>query len=110
MICRVVNLHTDPSGYDIYIGRAGHGQDGYFGNPYRMGHHCPRCKQPHPTPDTTIDCYRAYFEERIHRDHAFRERVRALRGKVLGCFCKPKPCHGDVLADYVNRFFKDPSE
>lgn len=21
-----------------------------------------------------------------------------LRGKILGCFCKPGPCHGDVLA------------
>lgn len=26
-----------------------------------------------------------------------------LKGKVLGCFCKPKACHGDVLADLVNK-------
>ena len=25
-----------------------------------------------------------------------------LRGKVLGCWCKPLPCHGDVLARIAN--------
>lgn len=25
-----------------------------------------------------------------------------LRGKTLGCFCKPLSCHGDVIADYLN--------
>jgi hypothetical protein len=25
-----------------------------------------------------------------------------LKGKKLGCWCKPKECHGDVLARYVN--------
>ena len=25
-----------------------------------------------------------------------------LKGKVLGCFCKPKACHGDVLVELVN--------
>ncbi|MCG3207412.1 MAG: hypothetical protein FOGNACKC_01012 [Anaerolineae bacterium] len=23
----------------------------------------------------------------------------ALRGKVLGCYCKPRACHGDILAE-----------
>jgi hypothetical protein len=22
-----------------------------------------------------------------------------IRGKVLGCWCHPEPCHGDVLAE-----------
>ena len=25
-----------------------------------------------------------------------------LRGKVLGCWCSPKACHGDVLAEIAN--------
>ena len=25
-----------------------------------------------------------------------------LDGKILGCWCKPKPCHGDVIAELVN--------
>jgi hypothetical protein len=27
---------------------------------------------------------------------------RELCGKVLGCWCSPKPCHGDVIARIVN--------
>jgi hypothetical protein len=30
----VVNIHKP---FDVYIGRTGRGQDGYFGNPFRMG-------------------------------------------------------------------------
>ena len=26
----------------------------------------------------------------------------SLRGKKLGCWCKPDPCHGDVIIDYLN--------
>jgi hypothetical protein len=31
------------------------------------------------------------------------ERARMeLRGKRLGCWCAPKPCHGDILARIAN--------
>lgn len=26
-----------------------------------------------------------------------------LSGKVLGCWCKPGPCHGDVLVELANQ-------
>jgi hypothetical protein len=26
-----------------------------------------------------------------------------LKGKVLCCFCKPKACHGDTLAELTNQ-------
>ena len=32
---RVVNIREED--YDVYIGRAGRGMDGYFGNPFRLG-------------------------------------------------------------------------
>ena len=32
MKTRVVNIKEEK--YDVYIGRAGRGQDGYFGNPF----------------------------------------------------------------------------
>ncbi|GHV10010.1 hypothetical protein FACS1894162_2160 [Bacteroidia bacterium] len=32
---KVVNIKN--SRCDVYIGRAGRGQDGYFGNPFRLG-------------------------------------------------------------------------
>lgn len=27
--------------------------------------------------------------------------IRELRGKTLGCWCKPKACHGNVLLKLV---------
>lgn len=26
-----------------------------------------------------------------------------LDGKILGCWCKPKACHGDVIIEVINR-------
>jgi hypothetical protein len=25
-----------------------------------------------------------------------------LKGKILGCWCSPKSCHGDVLSELAN--------
>lgn len=80
--------------YDQYIGRAGHGQDGYFGNPYRLN--------VEMNPGDTLERYRGYFLERLRTDPEFKAKVLALKGKTLGCFCKPNACHGDIMAEYLN--------
>lgn len=98
----VVNLRRGEQ-YDVYIGRAGRGQDGYFGNPYAVGQRCLRCWRIHATPGDTLPCFRDYFNERVLKDASFRERVRGLAGKRLGCFCKPGPCHGDVIVEYLQK-------
>lgn len=88
----VVNLKE--SSYDVYIGRAGKGQDGYFGNPFRLIIERHRL--------AVLEQYKAYFYERINTDPEFKRRILELKGKRLGCFCKPKACHGDVIAEYLN--------
>ncbi len=85
----VVNLYKNE--YDVYIGRAGHERDGYFGNPY---HELSRTEN--------VQLYREHFHKRLKQDRGFAKRVEELRGKRLGCFCKPQPCHGDVIVEYVN--------
>ena len=50
----------------------------------------------------TIERYRGYFLDRLRTHEQFARRVRELKGKTLGCFCKPHPCHGDVIADYLD--------
>lgn len=92
---RVVNLRRED--FDVYIGRAGKGQTGYFGNPFRLDPTKPRSEQ-----SDVLDQYRAYFLNRVETDPEFRRRVLALEGKTLGCFCKPAGCHGDVIAEWVN--------
>lgn len=102
---RVVSLHQEP--FTVYIGRAGKGQSGYWGNPIRRGHPCPICKQIHKLALHTLPCYRVYLENRIHSDPVFRERLLSLQGEVLGCFCSPRPCHGDILVEWIGKLEKE---
>jgi hypothetical protein len=96
MTTTVVNLRKDS--YDVYIGRAGKGQDGYFGNPFPIIPGEPR--------GSTLEKYKKYFHARLAFNPEFKNRVHSLKGKVLGCFCKPLPCHGDVIADYLNSIWE----
>ncbi len=89
----VVNINKEP--VDIYIGRAGRGEDGYFGNPFRIGHGISR--------EDAVKRFQRYFADRIEKDSEFKRRILALKGKRLGCFCKPQACHGDVIADWLNK-------
>ena len=92
MKTNVVNLKNEK--YDVYIGRAGRGQDGYFGNPFTLSAGQSR--------GASLDKYRSYFYERLKNDQEFRNSVNGLKGKTLGCFCKPHSCHGDIIAEYLN--------
>lgn len=98
---RVVNICLDP--YDVYIGRPGRNQTGIFGNPFPVGKVCKRCGELHTDRGSTLPCFEAYFHDRVAKDREFWLRVMRLRGKTLGCFCKPiHPCHGDIIANYVD--------
>ena len=61
-----------------------------WANPFKLGKHGDR--------QQIIAAYRE------HLDHspALKLRLPELRGKVLGCWCHPEPCHGDVLCEAVN--------
>lgn len=89
MLTTVVNIRYEK--HDVYIGRAGHGQDGTFGNPFSDG-----------TRSENIARFKVYFYDRLKKDPVYRQKVLALRGKSLGCFCVPQECHGHVIADYLN--------
>ena len=95
MSTRVVNLYKEP--FDVYIGRR-HRElgDGYYGNPFWL-----RPKSDEQERKDCLRMYREYFHKRIVEDAAFKQRIEDLRGKALGCFCKPKLCHGDVIVEYL---------
>jgi hypothetical protein len=70
---------------DVYIGRPGK-----WGNPFPL--------MPGESRDAAIEKYRAWLV--APEQEALRASARVeLRGKVLGCWCAPKRCHGDVLAE-----------
>jgi hypothetical protein len=97
---RVVHIADEP--YDVYIGRAGHGQDGTFGNPCVPGQPCPECGATHRGPASTLVCFAQYFLRRVEADPTFRTQVLMLRGKTLGCFCRTSACHASVIATWLN--------
>lgn len=107
-MAKVVSIYRDQ--YDVYIGRAGKGQDGYFGNPIRVGEYCKCCRSIHVSPGSTIPCFTKYFLNRINTDSEFRTRVLALKGLTLGCFCAPAGgltasdehrCHGQPILKWL---------
>ena len=89
---QVVNIRH--ASCDVYIGRPVHGCDGYFGNPFPLQRGLAR--------GSMLDSYRSYFFGRLRTDSEFRRRIHALCSKRLGCFCKPHPCHGNVIKEYLD--------
>lgn len=77
---RVVNRARGDE-YDVYIGRPSK-----WGNPFVIGRDGTRAE--------VIEKYEAWLLDQPDLLAALPE----LRGKRLGCFCAPLPCHGDVLA------------
>lgn len=63
-----------------------------WGNPFEMPGDGDR--------DTVI---RAYAEYYLPHKPSLLGRLPDLRGKALGCWCAPEPCHGDVLRDEAER-------
>lgn len=80
---RVVHCKVDP--FDVYIGRPSK-----FGNPFVIGKDGDRA--------AVIEKFRFYLDASPELRTAA---VKELSGKVLGCYCAPLPCHGDVLAEVI---------
>ncbi len=72
------------SHYDIYIGRGSK-----WGNPFKLADYSRR--------DSILN-YIIWLSEQpdLLRD------LPSLKGKVLGCYCAPLRCHGEVLALLAN--------
>lgn len=61
-----------------------------WGNPFRIGR------------DGTREEVIAKYEAWIQTQPALMAALPELRGKVLGCWCAPRACHGDVLSRLAN--------
>jgi len=83
-------VHCRKEKYDIYIGRPS-----IFGNPLSIGKDGTRAE--------VIKKYKDYFYDNLENHEVFKIAVERLRGKVLGCWCKPQACHGDVIIEYLNK-------
>ena len=86
---KVVNCKREE--YDVYIGRPSK-----WGNPFSHKDGT-RAMFKVDTREEAIEKYREYILSRPDLLECLHE----LKGKTLGCWCKPKACHGDILAELV---------
>lgn len=80
-------VHHKKEKYDVYIGRPG-----IWGNLFSVEEFGR---------DEAIRKY----EEWIKTQPNLLKKIPELKGKVLGCWCKPQKCHGDILLKMANEIF-----
>ena len=78
-------VNCKKSKYDVFVGRPS-----IWGNPYVIGK------------DGTREEVIAKYKEYLMKDTFLLSRIKELKGKVLGCYCSPLPCHAEILAEIAN--------
>lgn len=93
---------NDPN--NVYIGRRGivfiDGQrwpkhDSVWANPF---------KDKNESREQIINRYKKYILNRLNTEPHLIDQLKLLKGKNLGCWCKPEKCHGDVLIELLFQF------
>ena len=79
-------VHCKRDKYDVYIGRPGP-----YGNPFEIGRDGNR--------EEVVEKYAEWVLTQPELLAIIRTE---LSGKVLGCWCAPKLCHGDILVELIN--------
>lgn len=85
-------VHFKKEHADVYIGRPTK-----WGNPFshREG---TLAKYKTETREEAVEAYRTWIKTQPELMAALPE----LKGKILGCWCSPQACHGDVLLELAN--------
>lgn len=90
---------------NVYVGRAGvvfvekeryPKQASVFCNPFKVGKDGTR--------DEVIAKFRVYMKAKVEADPVVKGQLLGLKGKRLGCWCKPEACHGDVLLELIEEY------
>jgi hypothetical protein len=50
--------------------------------------------------DKCLELYETWVRDKIKKEGT--EELKKLKNKVLGCWCKPEKCHGDILIKILN--------
>ena len=90
-------VHCKKEKYDVYIGRHSDPIKGKWGNPFTHLKDSTRAEFRVETREEAIEAY----EKWIRTQPQLLQDLKELEGKTLGCWCKPKSCHGDVLVKLI---------
>ena len=78
-------VHCRKSKFDVYIGRPSK-----WGNPFKI--------KKGESREAVLNKYRKWLASQPELLSTLNE----LKGKTLGCWCKPESCHGDILAELAD--------
>lgn len=90
----------------VYIGRIGvvfidgqryPPQDSIWANPFKINSQNDRYD--------VLKKYKEYIIDKLESRQISYRQLLKLRGKVLGCWCKPEPCHGDILIKLLKDYY-----
>lgn len=82
-------VHCKKSPYDVYIGRPSK-----WGNPFAVADHGR---------GVCIDLFEEDLNRRLIAGEITEDELLELDGKTLGCWCSPRPCHGDIYVKIIGR-------
>jgi hypothetical protein len=99
MITVVNKYKHTPTENDVYIGRGS-----VLGNPFTSIK--DRATKAEFISDNPIEDFQKYLEDKIaQKDKKICDelnRIYKMEEVNLVCFCKPKPCHGDIIKEIIN--------
>ena len=91
----------DPN--NVYVGRGGvvfvegkrfPSHSSVFSNPFKIGEDGTR--------DEVLAKYRDYMYRELCNSPQLQAELWKLRGKNLGCWCAPEPCHANILLEFIS--------
>lgn len=104
-VVHIKNSLNSPGYKSVYIGR-GYSRDprmenSGLGNPFKLG--------PHESRGATIERFKEWCWREYNKNPEYKEKIDSLARRVkkgenieLVCFCKPNPCHGDILKKFID--------
>ena len=87
-------VHCKKELYDVYIGRPSK-----WGNCFT---HHKHLSEYYVLVDSREEAIIKYEEWLLSQPELVAMAKEELKGKVLGCWCSPLPCHGEILARIAN--------
>lgn len=98
MIVKSRVVHCKKEKYNVYIGRPSK-----WGNPFT---HWPDgetlAKYVVEDREAAVNAYREWITNGDGK-HLLNDLHELRGGKILGCWCKPQACHGDVLLELLDK-------
>lgn len=67
-----------------------------FANPFKVGKHGTR--------EEVMKKYRKYMYKKLEESSGLLVQFIELKDKNLGCWCKPKCCHGDIIKELLYNY------